>query len=552
MAYRTCSVAVDGRVEDRELLATELRQHGFALLRIQDPEAKCTVARYRADTAALFNQPMSAKSAAVEQINCSGGVTAKYLQAGDGAARALASRREYFALDIADTDIAGTPQTLDATGVGSVMIAMGQLCRTLAAGLLADLALHMGIPEALLQPAPKPAADDAAGRGQPATHSLTAFHYLDGNQQPLANGSANTHVMLPEHYDMNLLTVQVPSASPGLEVLDCSAIAHCSSDLNGLAASSSPASTYSAAVAAAANCGWVPVESLQGETGESFDLIVFAGAPLHRLTAGYYPACSHRVIAASGQTTRVSSVFKHKVADGALLRTQAVIDAARNAGAVEMSSWTARAAAVLQFSGGRDHPFLSLVPPRPSADPIEDIELRQLEVAAALHNLAEMRPDLLPTTMPEPQLHGAPESLVRNEGARTTGAAAAAGPDADQLRLLPVNLADGEKLGACVAADGTILGYTGENTVAELAGLPRGWQVVAVNGHPIHGLEELKQQLQATVPGVVFDIACVPRRRALQLLRCTRSQPVLVDKVKNQLHAPFYSGQASGQATAQP
>jgi len=273
--------------------------------------------------------------------------------------------------------------------------------------------------------------------------------------------------MLPVHYDMNLLTLQLPSDSPGLELLDIAA-----------ASSGATEGTQSS--------GWVDVEALP--QAPAFDLVVFGGAPLHRLSAGFYPACSHRVVAAADQETRVSTVFKLKVAPGARLQTQAVVDAACAAGR-DLADWLAPAAAVLRPSAGAGHPFLSLEPETGCA--IADMELGQLEVAAALHNLAELRPEIAPQ-------HSAPAPNAD---------AAAGGPREFVLRREP-----GEKFGASVAADTTLLKYTSERGAAARAGLPLGWKVVKVDGAETQeSLAKLKQLLQS--PSPTLTLTCLRTQR---------------------------------------
>lgn len=306
--------------------------------------------------------------------------------------------------------------------------------------------------------------------------------------------------MLATHYDMNMLTIQIPSESPGLEVLD-------------IAVATDPTTTSPPVTeaAVAAHCGWISVESLMLPAGESFDLIVFAGAPLHRLTAGYFPACSHRVVAAPGKTTRVSSVYKQKVADDATLSTQVVIEAARLAGTVDMSTWTAQAAAVLRPSVRADHPFLALEPSETVR--IDDMELRQLEVAAALHNLAEMRPELAggsgqgtPETV---AVDVAPAGFIRAEVEGVTW------EEMERLRTVVIlERAKGENLGASMAKDATILGYANADSASARAGLPIGCQIVAVDGNEVSCLDKVKQRLGACVPGASVAVTCAPTRAA--------------------------------------
>jgi hypothetical protein len=299
---------------------------------------------------------------------------------------------------------------------------------------------------------------------------------------------------------MNLLTIQVPSTNPGLEVLDVNAASASDATDNDttVAENATPAAEDAASIGACdratdqahAHRGWLSLEALIESPPQGVDLIAFCGAPMHRLTAGYYPACSHRVVAAPGQTTRVSSVYKHKVGDGAVLRTQAVIDAARAAGCVDMSNWKSRTAAVLRPSAGTGHPFL-LLEPLEEGKAIVDAELRQLEVAAALHNLVEMRPELIPGV---------------------AGHAEAAA-EVDRKHF-PLYREPGEKLGASVAADGTILGYTRSDSAAARARLPKGWRIVAVDHAEVAGLEQLKQRLSECSSGATVLMTCAPRRAA--------------------------------------
>lgn len=214
MSFQSFSVASDGRLEDRGGVATSLRQHGFALLQISDPEAKQTVRHYKTAASAFFDQPVEAKVAATERLNGSGsgaGVTATYLPAGDGAARALMARREFFALGMTDGGGAASPiqEAIDAGaarvtqlasaagaaagaepepepepegntdgGFHGAALATGRLCQALAEGLLAELAESMGVSPVLFRPKPPRSAGGAMEAAQPARHSLTAFHYL--------------------------------------------------------------------------------------------------------------------------------------------------------------------------------------------------------------------------------------------------------------------------------------------------------------------------------------------------------------------------------------
>lgn len=515
------SIPSGRRLKDPAGLATALRDHGFALLSL-DSDAREILRHYKAQTSAFFDAPVADKLATAERLSASGAAST-FLPAGDGAARALASRREMFALTLRPDNRHDDRLTAAATAgenrltrhaalepepepapkgpnlscFGDAAGAMGQLCQTLAEELLRELALDMGVPPSLFRP------EAAVGQAQQPQHSLTAFHYLgaDSCQRP---HEASDRVMLPTHYDMNLLTIQVPSASPGLEVLDVdTAIAPDTAD-NDTTSNATPATVGArgtgvcdqATDQAHAHRGWLSLEALIESPPQGVDLIAFCGAPLHRLTAGYYPACSHRVVAAPGQTTRISSVYKHKVGDGAVLRTQAVIDAARAAGHVAMTDWTSRTAAVLRPSAGAGHPFL-LLEPLEEGKAIDDAELRQLEVAAALHNLVEMRPELI-------------------SGAAATSCPsghAEAAAEVDR-KDFPLHREPGEKLGASVAADGTILGYTRSDSAAARARLPKGWQIVAVDHAEVACLGQLKQRLSEGSPGATVLLTCAPRRAA--------------------------------------
>ena len=500
------AVEPDGRLgDDRERFAAALRQHGFALLSLAgNSQARETIQRYKAEASAFFDAPAASKLAAAEHLR-SNGVAGKFLPAGDVAARALASRREVFVLAVPEGDkhkqqaraageerlarLAGPPEPAPepeapALGFGDAAQAAGRLCQALAEGLLTELAVDMGVPPPLFRPVEPDRPTTEPGQAQ---HSLTAFHYLGGGAREPADDAS---VMLPTHYDMNLLTIQLPSTSPGLEVLDVAAVAGAGAMTNS-AESGGGGDSTAAASRAHAHRGWISLESLELLPTQAVDLIVFCGAPLHRLTAGYYPACSHRVVAADGLSTRVSSVYKHKVADGAMLRTQAVIDTARAAGKVSLSNWTAQAAAVLRPTASAGHPFL-LLEPLEEGEQLEDVELRQLEVAAALHNLAEMRPELLATDT----------------------AAAAAHVQQRERQDFSLQRMQGEKLGASVAADGTILGYTASDSAAARARLPKGWQIVAVDHSEVGCLKELKQRLGACSPGAAVVLTCAPRRAA--------------------------------------
>jgi S1-C subfamily serine protease len=70
----------------------------------------------------------------------------------------------------------------------------------------------------------------------------------------------------------------------------------------------------------------------------------------------------------------------------------------------------------------------------------------------------------------------------------------------------------GEKLGASVAADGTILGYTGSDSAAARASLPKGWKIIAVDHAEVACLEQLKQRLGECSPGAAVVLTCAPRR----------------------------------------
>lgn len=514
--------------------ATALREHGFALLSLGSSGARETLHRYKAQTAAFFAAPVAEKLSATEQLNASG-FASTFLPAGDVAARALASRREMFALtvrsDVCHDDSSTAARAADQHRLvrhaalvepepepdepepepelvlptspcfGDAAAAMGRLCQNLAEVLLTELASDMGVPPSLFQPeAPLSTATDSPKQTQQmqqAQHSLTAFHYLGTDSDELPGNEASDDVMLATHYDMNLLTIQVPSDSPGLEVLDvdatvATAAADGDADVSGRVVAGSTDACDRTGDRVHAHHGWLSLEALKESPPPSVDLIAFCGAPLHRLTAGYYPACSHRVVAAPGRSTRVSSVYKHKVADGAILRTQAVIDAARAAGHVAMHNWTSRAAAVLRPSAGTGHPFLMLEPLEEGKN-IEDAELRQLEVAAALHNLIEMRPELLP--------------------GGANGGQAEASAELERKHF-PLQRAPGEKLGASVAADGTILRYTGSDSAAARARLPKGWQIVAVDYAEVACLDQIKQRLCECSPGAAVVLTCAPRRVA--------------------------------------
>ena len=512
------------RLENPDGFATALREHGFALLCLGGADARETLHHYKAQVNAFFEASVVDKLATAERLSRSG-VASTYLPAGDLAARALASRREMFALTVRpdthhDTDESRLlrysavampepepepePQAPVLPCFGDAAEAMARLCQALAEELLTELALAMGVPPSLFRPeATHPAACGApeqTHQAQHPPHSLTAFHYLGADPHECPADEAADQVMLAAHYDMNLLTIQVPSASPGLEVLDVDATVagaaadgHTSVPVHATPSAEGaggPAARNRTADQAHAHHGWISLEALNESPPLGIDLIAFGGAPLHRLTAGYYPACSHRVVAAPGQSTRVSSVYKHKVADGAILRTQAVIDAARAAGHVAMLNWASRAAAVLRPSAGAGHPFL-LLEPLERGKQIDDAELRQLEVAAALHNLVEMRPELMPRGDSEAE------------------------PEADlERKHFPLHREPGEKLGASVAADGTILGYTGSDSAAARARLPKGWQIVAVDHAEVACLEQLKQRLSECSPGAAVVLTCAPRRAA--------------------------------------
>ena len=99
-------------------------------------------------------------------------------------------------------------------------------------------------------------------------------------------------------------------------------------------------------------------------------------------------------------------------------------------------------------------------------------------MAAALHNLAEMRPELLATDT-------------------AAAAATAAHVQHRERQDFSLQRMQGEKLGASVAADGTILGYTASDSAAARARLPKGWQIVAVDHSEVGCLKELKQRLGA-------------------------------------------------------
>lgn len=523
--YTRFEIANDGsrpsgfRLENPAGFATALRDHGFALLSLGGVDARETLHHYKAQANAFFKAPVADKLATAEWLSRSG-VASTFLPAGDLAARALASRREMFALAVRpdsrqDADqsrsvqyaahVVPEPETETAPVLpcfGDAAEAMARLCQALAEELLTELALDMGAPPSLFQPEAThptaPSAPEQTHQAEHPPHSLTTFHYLgaDSHQQPA--DEAADQVMLAAHYDMNLLTIQVPSTSPGLEVLDVDATVatiaadghttvpvHATPSAEG---AGGPAVRNRTADQVHAHHGWISLEALKESPPLGTDLIAFGGAPLHRLTAGYYPACLHRVVAAPGQATRVSSVYKHKVADGAILRTQAVIDAARAAGHVAMLNWASRAAAVLRPSAGAGHPFL-LLEPLERGKQIDDAELRQLEVAAALHNLVEMRPELMPRGDAEAE---AEADLERKHFA---------------LRREP-----GEKLGASVAADGTILGYTGSDSAAARASLPKGWKIIAVDHAEVACLEQLKQRLGECSPGAAVVLTCAPRR----------------------------------------
>jgi isopenicillin N synthase-like dioxygenase len=458
-------VSASGTPSSRAALVAALRTRGFALLRLA-PEQRAEVGDYARHSRAFFAVQDAALKASAIALPAGSGVVASYLAAGDASARALSSTREYVSLTLPPPGRAaatGTPATQPEPEPKSVASApqvpggcedfaraavrMTKLCQGLADGLLAGIAAEMGVPCELL-------------RSERGADTLAAFCYhppradadADGGSSDSGSGESTTAVtatMLPIHVDMNLLTLQLPSDVPGLQVLNVTPHENNDQDDDD-------------------HGEWLNVEALPLD----YDMVLFAGAPLHRLTAGFIPACSHRVVApprcsmarGGAPSKRVSTVFKQKLADDAVLRTSEVLRCATAARPGSVSAvaggrggggrWVAPAAAIMTLpgmGGGGD-------------DIITDTTLRQMEVAAALHNLAQECPELSQAAAPPGE--GSEQSLGGEQQLSTS-----------LSRTVAVWRRRGEGLGLSVAADGTVLRYTGigdGDGAGKRAGVPLG------------------------------------------------------------------------------
>ena len=97
--------------------------------------------------------------------------------------------------------------------LAQTLVPMWECCHEVSCAALAVLAAALGVPPRLLLET----VLDPTGLTWPP-HDLTAFKY-----SPATAGTA-----LPEHYDMNMLTLQLPSEHGGLQLLrvgDCEATA---------------------------------------------------------------------------------------------------------------------------------------------------------------------------------------------------------------------------------------------------------------------------------------------------------------------------------------
>eukprot|EP01047_Picozoa_sp_COSAG01_P011414 COSAG01_NODE_499_length_16240_cov_43.337092_6_plen_381_part_00 len=286
-------VSASGTPSSRAALVAALRTRGFALLRLA-PEQRAEVGDYARHSRAFFAVQDAALKASAIALPAGSGVVASYLAAGDASARALSSTREYVSLTLPPPgraaatgtpvtqpepepepepkSVASAPQVPDSCeDFARAAVRMTKLCQGLSDGLLAGIAAEMGVPCELLRA--KRGADTLAAF---CYHPPRADADADGGSSDSGSGESATAVtatMLPIHVDMNLLTLQLPSDVPGLQVLNVTPHENDAQDDD--------------------HGEWLNVEALPLD----YDMVLFAGAPLHRLTAGFIPACSHRVVA---------------------------------------------------------------------------------------------------------------------------------------------------------------------------------------------------------------------------------------------------------------
>ena len=246
-------------------LVGSLRARGYALLRAP-PAGKAVLTDYCASITRFYNGDDAAKAAALRDC----GHAVEYKCGGDAGARAIASRREILTYTRSGEAEGGCGCECRADRERGALEgsceAVMELCRGAALLALRAVADSLRVERALLEETLDPAELPLGGRGH---DTLNAFKY---HREKTADAESQVAVALDVHYDMNLLTVQLPNSEHmGLQLLD----------------------TRRAAAAASGGSGgpaWVDVERWVG----AFDLLLFAGAPLHRLTAGFIPACCHR------------------------------------------------------------------------------------------------------------------------------------------------------------------------------------------------------------------------------------------------------------------
>jgi len=133
---------------------------------------------------------------------------------------------------------------------------------------------------------------DKSNKANLSKSNLQSFFYLKGE----------TKVSSVTHYDMNTLTIVIfDLRTDGLQAL-CPDLSEDNPSMM-----------------------WYPIECMARRLGAQ--AVIFAGASLHRQTAGYYPALLHRVVA-SRTVDRNSVVFKLKPPPTCLLDSRRFIEKA--------------------------------------------------------------------------------------------------------------------------------------------------------------------------------------------------------------------------------
>lgn len=178
--------------------------------------------------------------------------------------------------------------------------------QSLAHRLLAILAEHLGLPPLAFTELLDPPRHEGTAQGDVLQSVLRVCHYPptddSASMRAPPDGAGTERVLFDEHTDSSMITLSLlDPASPGLQLRPAAAAAVRQTGACSLAALALDETT--SAHGHAVGNYW---ENVEAWAPHAHCLLVHVGDFLAVLSRGYYPAASHRVVAAYGGAGRIS------------------------------------------------------------------------------------------------------------------------------------------------------------------------------------------------------------------------------------------------------